>query len=398
MSAETTTAATDEAELLAWRREFPTLENAVHFISHSLGAMPRAAIDHMREFAELWVQKSITAWESWLPEVDRAGERIGKLMGAPPGSVVMNTNVSSIQALLASCLEYTGERRKVVYSDMNFPSVSYVWKAEERRGAKVHLVASDGIGVDVEALCAAIDETTLVVPISHVLFRSSFVQDAKRIIARAHEVGALVILDTYQSLGTVPFDVVDLDVDFVCGGSVKWMCGGPGAAYLYVRPDLQPRFAPRVTGWFGHEKPFAFTMPEQRYATGMWRYMGGTPAIAALYQARAGAEIIGQVGVERIRRKSLRQTEKMIGLVDEMGFKLSSPRAAARRGGTVVFDFDGSGAVAAELNKRRFFCDHRPGAGIRVSPHFYTKDEEIDLLFAEVRKIGQLAGPGTSAY
>ena len=388
----------DEAALLAWRREFPTLEKSVHFISHSLGAMPRAAIEHMRAFAELWVEKSITAWADWLPEVERAGDRIGALLGAAPGTVLMNTNVSSIQAVLASCLEYAPERAKIVYSDMNFPSVSYVWKAEERRGARVHVVASDGIGVDVDALCAAIDHETLVVPISHVLFRSSFVQDAKRIVARAHEVGALVILDTYQSLGTVPFDVVDLDVDFVCGGSVKWMCGGPGAAYLYVRPDLVPRFAPRVTGWFGHEKPFAFTMPEQKYAPGMWRYMGGTPAIAALYQARAGAEIIGQVGVERIRRKSLRQTEKMIGMVDELGFKLSSPRAAERRGGTVVFDFDGSGAVAAELNKRRFFCDHRPGAGIRVSPHFYTKDEEIDLLFEEIRKIGTPSGPPTSAY
>jgi putative FmdB family regulatory protein len=169
------------------------------------------------------------------------------------------------------------------------------------------------------------------------------------------------------------------------------MCGGPGAAYLYVRPDLVPRFAPRVTGWFGHEKPFAFTMPEQRYAPGMWRFMGGTPAIAALYQARAGAEIIGQIGVERIRRKSLRQTARMIEHVDELGFRLSSPRAPERRGGTVVFDFDGSGAVAAELNRRRFFCDHRPGAGIRVSPHFYTKDEEIELLFEEIQKISEPA-------
>jgi kynureninase len=385
-------------ELLAWRREFPTLEDSVHFISHSLGAMPRAAIDHLREFAELWVKRSITAWEVWLPEVERAGERIGRLMNAPKGTVLMNTNVSTIQAVIASCLEYTPERHKVVYTDMQFPTVSYVWKAEERRGAKVHIVESDGIGVDVERLCAAIDERTLIVPISHVLFRSSFVQDAARVVQRAHEVGAMVVLDTYQSLGTVPFDVQALGVDFVCGGSVKWLCGGPGAAYLYVRPDLIPRFAPRVTGWFGHEKPFAFTMPEQRYAPNMWRYMGGTPAIAALFQARAGAEIVAQVGVERIRAKSLRLTQKMIDKVDELGFKLSSPREPARRGGTVVFDFEGSGAVAAELNRRRFFCDHRPGAGIRVSPHFYTKDEEIDLLFREIAKIGRPSGPGSSAY
>ncbi len=398
MTSPSTTGATDEAELLAWRREFPSLSDSVHFISHSLGAMPRAAADHLREYADLWVSRSITAWEVWLPEIERAGDRIGRLMGAPAGSVVMNTNVSTIQAVIASCLDYGPERNRVVYSDMQFPTVSYVWKAEERRGAEVHIVPSDGVGVDVDALCAAIDERTLVVPISHVLFRSSFVQDAKKIVARAHQVGALVVLDTYQSLGTVPFDVVDLDVDFVCGGSVKWLCGGPGAAYLYVRPDLVPKFSPRVTGWFGHEKPFAFTMPEQRYAPGMWRYMGGTPAIAALYQARAGAEIIGAIGVDKIRRKSLRQTERMIALVDELGFELGSPRAAERRGGTVVFDFEGAGAVAAELNKRRFFCDHRPGAGIRVSPHFYTKDEEIDLLFAEIKKIGRPSAAGTLAY
>jgi kynureninase len=185
----------------------------------------------------------------------------------------------------------------------------------------------------------------------------------------------------------VPFDVVDLGVDFACGGSVKWLCGGPGAAYLYVRKDLIPRFAPRVTGWFGHEKPFAFAMPEQKYAENVWRYVGGTPAIAALYQARAGAEIIAQVGVDRIREKSLRLTQKMLAICDERGYTVHSPRDASERGGTVVFDFDGSGRVAAELNKRRFFCDHRPGVGIRVSPHFYTKDEETDLFFAEIAKL-----------
>ncbi len=375
---------TDAADdpLLEWRKEFPALEGCVHLISHSLGAVPRKVSDCLAEYAALWARRSITAWEEWLPEVDRAGGRIGRLLGAPEGTVTMNQNVSTIQAVLASCFDYAGGRDTVVYDELNFPSVSYVWKAEERRGARVKIVASD-----TDEIIAAIDERTLVVPISHVLFKTSGLLDAKRIATRAHEVGALVILDTYQSLGTVPFDVVDLDVDFVCGGSVKWLCGGPGAAYLYVRKDRIPQFAPRVTGWFGHEKPFAFAMPEQRYADGIWRYAGGTPAIAALYQASAGQEIIAEVGVARIREKSLRQTGRMIAMVDERGCKLNSPRDAAGRGGTVVFDFDGSGAVAAELNRRRFFCDHRPGVGIRVSPHFYTKDEEIDLFFAEVDRL-----------
>jgi kynureninase len=383
MSATATPAPAVEDDLVEWRKEFPALEGCIHLISHSLGAVPRKAGERLQEYAALWALRSITAWEEWLPEVDRAAARIGALLGAPAGTVTMNQNVSTVQAVLASCFDYqAGGRDTILYDELNFPSVSYVWKAEERRGARVRIVPSE-----TEALLEAIDERTLVVPISHVLFKTSGLLDAKRIAQRAHEVGAMVILDTYQSLGTVPFDVVDLDVDFACGGSVKWLCGGPGAAYLYVRKDLIPRFAPRVTGWFGHEKPFAFAMPEQRYAEGIWRYVGGTPAIAALYQSSAGQEIIAQVGVANIRQKSLRQTARMLEMVDERGFRVNSPREPDLRGGTVVFDFEGSGAVAAELNRRRFFCDHRPGVGIRVSPHFYTKDEEIDLFFAEVDKL-----------
>jgi kynureninase len=343
----------------------------------------------MREYTDLWAKRSITAWEVWLPEVDRAAARLERLLGAPAGTVTMNQNVSTIEAMLASCFDYTPERDEVVFDDHNFPSVSYVWHEEQRRGARVRVVASapGATAVDLDALCDAITEKTVVVPISHVLFRTAHIQDARRIVEKAHAVGAYVILDTYQSLGVVPFDVADLGVDFVCGGSVKWLCGGPGAAYLYVRKDLIPRFAPRITGWFGHARPFAFEMPAQRYAENIWRYIGGTPAIAAFYQARAGAEIVAEIGVARIRDKSLRQTQRIIDRIDERGFVLRSPRAAEVRGGSVVFDLEGSGPAAAELNRRKFFCDHRPGAGIRISPHFYTRDDEIDAFFAELEKL-----------
>lgn len=379
-------ATTDELER-RWRDEFPSLDGCVHLISHSLGATPRGAAGALAEFADLWSKRSITAWELWLPEVDRAAARIERLLGAPRGTVAMNQNVSTIQALLASCLEYRPERNEIVYDDQNFPSVSYVWKAEERRGARVAVVTTPpgSLGVPTDRLCAAITERTLIVPISYVNFRNSYVQDAKRIVAHAHSVGAMVVLDTYQAVGAIPVDVVDLDVDFACGGSVKWLCGGPGAAYLYVKPELISRFSPRLTGWFGHAEPFAFTMPEQRYAEGIWRYIGGTPAIAPLYQARAGAEILGTIDAAALRAKSLRQTRRLIEWVDEAGFILSSPRADAQRGGTVVFDFPGSGAVAQELNRRRFFCDHRPGSGIRVSPHFYTRDDELEAFVHELR-------------
>ncbi len=374
--------------LLDYRKQFPALEQCVHLISHSLGCVPAQAAEDLGTFFELWRTKSITAWGDWLPEVDRAAERIQKIISAPAGTVIMNHNVSAIMALLASCLEYTPERNKVVYEALQFPTVSYVWQAEQRRGAKCVLVESkDGITIDADAMCAAIDEHTLVVPMSHVVFSSSYIQEAKKIIERAKQVGAHVILDCYQSIGVLPLDVVDLGVSFACGGSVKYLCGGPGAAWLYVRKDLIESFAPRVTGWFGNEAPFAFTMPGQSYADNIWRYMAGTPAIAALYQSRAGQQIIGEIGARKIRDKSLVMTQACIDWIDELGMTLRSPRPEAQRGGSVVFDFVGSADVCRELNRRKYFCDHRPGAGIRIAPHFYTKREELELFFGELKKI-----------
>jgi kynureninase len=376
------------SDLSALRAEFPALAKSVYMISHSLGAMPRGTAQALQEFADLWVTKAIVAWEDWLIEAKAAAARIGAIIGAAPDSVQMATNVSEIQARIASCLDYHPSRNRVVYTAMNFPTVSYVWKAEERRGAEVVIVPSDdGIGVPTERLLAAIDERTLIVPVSHVLFRSSYIQDAAAIVKRAHEVGALVLLDCYQSAGTVPLDVTALGVDMACGGSVKWLCGGPGAAYLYVRPDLIGRFAPRATGWFAHRAPFAFTMPEQQYADDIGRFGGGTLAIAPLYQARAGAELIGKVGVSQIRKKSLRQTARMLQRVQQSGYRLNSPTSEELRGGTVIFDFPGADRVCVALNRGGFFCDHRPDAGLRASPHFYTTDDEVERFMDEVERL-----------
>ncbi|HWN70946.1 MAG TPA: aminotransferase class V-fold PLP-dependent enzyme [Haliangium sp.] len=374
-------------ELLAWREQFPALNDCVHLISHSLGCIPLRAAHDLAEYVELWDTRSVTAWDEWLPEIDRAAARIERLLSAPGGTVTMHTNVSMVQAIIASCLDYTPERNKVVYSDLEFPSCSYVWKAEERRGAKVHVLRTDGKTVDADALCALIDERTVAVPISHVTYGSSFVNDVAKICRKARSVGAHVILDCYHSLGVVPVDVVALGVSFACGGSVKFLCGGPGAAYLYVRKDLIQQLEPRVTGWFANEMPFAFTMPEQTYAESIWRFQGGTPAVPGLYQSRAGAEIIGQIGVSAIREKSLRQTQIAIELVDACKFRLRSPREAERRGGVVVFDFVGAAEVVRELSRRRFFCDHRPGAGVRIGPHFYNSDDEILAFFHELQQI-----------
>lgn len=374
-------------ELLVWREHFPALDDCVHLISHSLGCIPMRAAHDLAEFVELWDTRSVTAWDVWLPEVDRASARIERLLSAPSGTVTMHTNVSMVQAILASCFDFQPERNKVVLTDLEFPSVSYVWKAEERRGAEVHVVPTDGRTIDVDALCDAIDERTLLVPISHVTYGTSFLLDVAKICQKARSVGAHVILDCYQSLGMVPIDVVALGASFACGGSVKFLCGGPGAAYLYVRQDLIQAFEPRVTGWFANELPFAFTAPEQSYAETIWRYQGGTPAVAALYQSRAGAELVAEVGVAAIREKSLHQTQIALELVDACGFRLRSPREPEQRGPVVVFDFVGAADVVRELGRRRFFCDYRPGAGVRIGPHFYNGDEEILALFHQIQEI-----------
>jgi kynureninase len=381
----------DESDLLATRPDFPTLARGVHLISHSLGAMPARARAYAGQFVDEWEGDSIASWGlHWLPAVRELGDLVAKVLGVAPGTVCMLPNVSIAQAVVASCFELEGPRNRVVYDDLNFSTVHYVWQGQARRGAEVVVVPSeDGIHPPTEALLAAIDERTLLVPISHVLFRSSGMYDARRVIARAHEVGALVVLDVYQSAGTVPLALAEWGCDIACGGSVKWACGGPGAAYLYVRPDLRARLEPMATGWFGHAEPFAFDMGPMRYAEDAWRFIGGTMPVPAIYTARAGWETIARLGVERIRAKSLRQTALLRELVLARGFTLNTPRDDAARGGTVCFDFPGADAVSRELVRRRFFHDYRPRCGLRVSPHFYTTDDElrafVDAL-DEVRK------------
>ena len=378
--------------LLKYRSEFPILEKAVYLISHSLGAMPRATYDRLHEYADVWASRGVRAWaEGWWDKPVTIGNEVARIIGADPNTVVMHQNVSICQSLILSALlplPPNSKRNKIVFEELNFPSVMYVYEAHARdNGLRIERVKSDdGITMPLERMLAAIDEETLLVPISHVLFKSAFLQDARAITQRAHEVGAIVVLDTYQSAGTVPFSVKDLDVDFATGGSVKWLCGGPGAGYLYVRPDLIERFEPKTTGWMAHEHPFAFET-EMHYAPNITRFLHGSPAIPALYAAESGYKIINEIGVEAIREKSVRQTQMLIGLAEAAGFRVTSPKDPAQRGGTITIWDDNAAAITKELIRREFIVDYRPGAGVRVSPHFYTKDEELELVIAEMKKI-----------
>ncbi|HTA23185.1 MAG TPA: aminotransferase class V-fold PLP-dependent enzyme [Terriglobales bacterium] len=375
--------------LLNFRSEFPILERTTYLISNSLGAMPRGVYDAMKGYADTWAMRGVRAWEErWWMLAAEVGDAIGGLMNAPKGSVSTHQNVTTCQAVVASCFDFSGKRNKVVYSDMNFPSVMYFWEAQQSRGARVHMVKTDdGITVPLQRLLDAIDETTLLVPISHVIFRSAFIQDAKAIIDKAHKVGALVVLDTFQSLGTVPVDVQALNTDFACGGVLKWLCGGPGVGYLYVRPDLGKKLQPTFTGWTAHENPFAFEIGANRYTDPPYRFMNGTPHIPALEAARPGLKIIAEAGIERIREKSKRQTGRLIELATKHGWRVNSPRDAEQRGGTVSLDVPDPQDVCRELIKREILVDWRPKAGVRMSPHFYNTDEELEIGIGAVEEI-----------
>ena len=376
------------AELSDYRGRFPILAETTYLINHSLGAMPAAAEERVLEYAHVWKTRGIRAWgEGWWEMALTVGDQIGRLIGAPPGTVSMHQNVTIAEAVVLSCFRFDRPRRRIVYEEGNFPSVRYLYQAQaERSGADIVVAADD------EGVVEAIDDRTLLAPVTHVLYKTGEIQDVEAIVERAHDHGALVVLDAYQSVGTVPLDVTALGVDFAVGGSVKWLCGGPGAGWLYVRPDLASVLEPGLTGWQAHARPFDFE-PEQDYAEGAARFLTGTPNVPALYAATAGYDVIEEVGIERIRERSVEQTTLLIELLEEAGFPVGSPSDPARRGGTVVVrppDFE---RVDAELAARGILCDHRPDVGLRLGPHFFNTDDELRHT---VEQIAELAGQRTS--
>jgi len=367
-------------DLLEYRAEFPILEHTTYLASHTLGPMPRRAAELLAEYVRMWAERGIRAWaDGWWATPWTVGDQVGRIVGAPPGSTVMHQNVAIAEAVALSCFRPVDPaRNRVVYERGNFPSVRYLYQAQP----ELEVVVCED---DAEVL-ERIDDRTLLVPISHVLYKASEIQDVEPIVRRAHDVGARVILDCYQSAGIVPLDVTALGVDFAVGGSVKWLCGGPGNGWLYVRPDLVEMLRPTVTGWQAHARPFAFE-EELDPAPGIARFLTGTPNPATHMAATAGYDLVEEIGVERIRESSLHQTQLLLDLADDAGFGIASPRDPSRRGGAVIVDVPEAAAVYAELEERAILCDFRPGAGIRIGPHFFTTDDEIRFAVAEIADI-----------
>ena len=375
----------EQDPLLAFRSEFPILERTTYLVSNSLGAMPRTVPDRLAEYARQWADEGVRAWsKGWWEMPVTVGDEIAPLIGAGAGEIVMVPNVSQAQALLLSALDFRA-RDTIVMTALDFPSVRYVTEAMAQRfGARLVVVPSeDGVSIDEDRLIAAIDDRTCLVAISHVLFRSAYVMDAKRVADAAHARGALVALDAFHSVGVLPVDVRSTGVDFLSGGVLKWLCGGPGGCFLYVAPRVRESLAPALAGWQAHARPFAFE-PEMEHAEGIARWLGGTPAIPALYAATEGPKIVRRAGIDAIRAKSTRQTSRLIALADERGYAVHAPRDDRRRGGTVAFDVPHAYEVSRHLLERDILVDYRPGAGIRVAPHFYTSDAELELAVATI--------------
>jgi kynureninase len=379
-----------DTDLLSkWRAEFPIVETCTYLVSHSLGAMPRKTAAYLQEFADMWSSRGVRAWhEGWWEIGRETGNLLAPILGAPANAISMHQNVTVAQGIIASCFRYDGPRRKIVMTELEFPSNHYLFEGFRRYGAEiVYVPSADPVRLDLDRFLDAIDERTLLVPLSLVLFKSAYITDARAVIEKAHRVGAHVILDVYQGAGTVPMDLAAWEADFAVGGSVKWLCGGPGAGYLYVRPDLAATLQPAFIGWAAHESPFDFATGPIRYAGSPERFQSGTPNVPSLYSARAGYEIVAAIGVPAIRERSLQLTRRLIDAALAAGYRLNTPTSDHERGGSVIIDVPNGAAVADELIQRGVIIDYRPGAGIRVAPHFYNTEAEIDHAIATLREI-----------
>jgi kynureninase len=370
------------------RDRFPTLATSTYLVSHSMGAPPVGARLALDAYWADWAADGPEAWERWLPAMLDIADNLGSIFNAPPGTVSLTPNVSLSQAAIGSALDFSGERNEVVIEALQFPTVTYVWDAWRRFGARVvEIPSDDGWTMATDRICSAIGERTAAVVLSHAAYVSGSIIDVAAIGARCRETGALFVLDAYQTTGVYPYDVTAFDVDLVVGGSHKWLCGGAGCGFIYVRPGLRDALAPAVTGWMAHAEPFAFEAAPIRLAATSHRWNTGTPTVPGYLAARPGHDAILELGVANIRAHNLRLTDVLAEGALARGFTVPTPLEHERRTGWMGMDFPGADRATAALIGRRVFVDYRPGCGIRVSPHFYTSDDEIETFFRTLDEV-----------
>jgi kynureninase len=374
-------------DLLARRGDYPILERSTYLINNSLGAMHRETRSRLQAYADLWDDVGVVAWQTWFPEMTRVADLVGAVLGAPEGTTILRQSVADVLTAVASCFDLGGPRNRIVTTQADWPGSHYFWTEQCRRyGGELIVVPfeDDGLTVRTERIVDAIDDRTLLVSVSLVQFRTSALLELAPVVEAAHRHGALVVLDAYQGVGAVPVDVVANDVDICVGGSVKFLCGGPGNGWMYIRPELAETLRPAAVGWISHEEPFAFEWDEIRYAPGIMRFAGGTPNVPAAYAAAPGYQAIVDIGIERIRERSMSLTQPLYEGAVERGFTVRSPADAKLRGGHVTIDPGDAERVHHELIARRFVVDYRPGSGIRISPHFFNTMEECTAVLDEI--------------
>jgi len=367
--------------LLARRADYPILADCTYLISNSLGAMHSGTRDSLAAYAEQWGTRGVTAWPDWFDDVKRIADLVGAVVGAEPGSTIMQANVADAINAVVSTLAPGGSRRRIVTSAGDWPGTNYMWREwVSRHGGEVVVVplGSDGITVDAQQIADEVDERTLAVSVSVVQFRTSALLDLDPVVEAAHRHGALLIADGYQAAGAVPIDLAARGIDVCVGGSVKWLCGGPGNGWLSVRPELTEAMKPTAVGWISHAHPFDFTFDDIEYAAGITRFAGGTPNIPAALAAEPAYAAVVEAGIAAIRARSISLTQPIVEAALERGLTVNSPLDPAKRGGHVTIDpapgdVPATQAVCDELIRRGVIVDHRPGSGIRVAPHFYNE-------------------------
>ena len=377
-------------DLSSWRDEFPVLERKAYLISASLGPVSRRSRRYLDQYVDAWAAKGApdNVWfEDIFPTMRALKQRFAELGGCDPGEVAITTNVSIALSTIASCVDFA-KRRKVIMSELDFPTDGHAWLAQRPRGAEVVFLKSpDGLTIPLEEYERAIDEDTAVVMVNRVLYRSSALVDAKEVCRMARRVGAWSFVDDYHGFGIVPLDLHDLGCDFYTAGVLKWLCGGPGLAFLYARRDVLPGLEPAVTGWFATREPFSFDNQHLEYHSEARRLEHGTPPAPVYPIALGGLEIIGEVGVERIRERQGALTDHVIARADRAGLPVRTPRDRSARGGVVnVGVGPEAGKICHALLERDVCTDFR-GDGLRISPHFFNTEDDVDRCFDELRAL-----------
>lgn len=373
-----------------WTQRFPILGRTTYLASHTLGAVPAATKQALADYHREWDELGIRAWSGpWWETVLDFSARLERLLGAPAGTVVHMQNATRAMAAVASCFDYQGERNRVVLTDLEFTTFYPFWGAQQRLGAELVVVESDdGVTVDPERIADAVDDRTLLVATCHAYFRSGALQDLGPIVKAAKQAGAYTLIDGYQVVGAVPVDVGSLGVDFYVGGSHKYLSGGPGAGYLYVREGLIPDLRPRLTGWFGMEDPFAFVRDTtgDTLNEGVFRFLDGTPNVPAMVAAREGLKVVETVGLDTIRRLSVERTRRIVDWAEDADIQVRTPTDPERRSGMLCLQFDASEATAQRLVDKDVLVDWRPDCGLRMAPHYYNSEDDVDRFVEEFER------------